>query len=211
MNAGTAVNEFRGALANNAERYDAQLSETTMRRLGNYYEQLLAWNSRLHLVAPCSATEFATRHVLESLLLVPYLRRGARVGDLGSGAGLPIIPNLIARPDIHATLIESSPKKCVFLSEALNRTETAVQAAVVAARFENLPTPAVDLVTCRALDRFSQMLPAIIRWSPAKSTLLLFGGERLREQIESVGLSYSSVTVPESERRYLFVCRRGRS
>ena len=208
MNAVTAqVKEFRGAITTNAERYDVQLSEDALRRLCDYYELLLAWNSRLHLVAPCSATEFAMRHVLESLLLLPHLQPGARIADIGSGAGLPMIPNLIARQDIHATLIESSPKKSVFLREALRHTETATQGAVIAERFENLPTRAVDYVTCRALDRFTQMFPAMLSWSPPQSTLLLFGGDTLRRQIESVSLEYSSVTVPDSERRYLFICQ----
>lgn len=208
MDAVTAqVNEFRGALRTNAERYDVQLSEDALRRLCVYYEVLLAWNSRLHLVAPCSPTELARRHVLESLLLLPHLQPGARIADIGSGAGLPIIPNLIASPDLHATLIESSQKKCVFLREALRNTETAAQGAVIAERFESVPTPAVDYVTCRALDRFTQMFPSLVRWCPPNSTLLLFGGEALRKQIESAGLRYSSVTVPDSERRYLFVCQ----
>jgi 16S rRNA (guanine527-N7)-methyltransferase len=208
MNAATAqVNEFRGALRTNAERYDVQLSEDALRRLCDYYELLLAWNSRLHLVGPCPPTEFATRHVLESLLLLPHLQPGACIADIGSGAGLPIIPNLIARPDIHAALIESSQKKCVFLREALRNTETAAQGVVIAERFENLPCPAVDYVTCRALDRFTQMFPTILTWSTPRSTLLLFGGEALRRQIERVSLKYSSVTVPDSERRYLFACQ----
>lgn len=209
MNTATAqVNEFRNALRTNAEAYAVQLDQDALHRLRRYYEILLAWNARLHLVAPCSPSEFATRHVLESLLLLPYLRPNARIADVGSGAGLPVIPNLIARPDIQATLIESSKKKAVFLHEALRDTETAVQGKVVAERFENLPTPEADYVTCRALDRFTQMLPLMIRWCPPDSTLLLFGGDQLRKQIDSVGLECSVIGVPGSERRYLCVCQR---
>jgi len=201
------INEFRVAMGRNAARYDLQLSDDAIRRLCVYYELLLAWNARLHLVAPCSPAEFATRHVRESLLLLPQLQLKARVVDIGSGAGLPIIPNLIARPDIQATLIEASAKKCVFLREALRNCEITPQATVIAERFENGAAPAVEYVTCRALDRFAQMLPSLVRWSPKQSTLLLFGGESLREQIERVGLEVSIVDVPDSERRYLFVCK----
>src|ERR1700682_1027833 len=118
MNAVTAqVNEFRGALRKDAERYEVQLIDDTLRRLCDYYELLLAWNSPLHLVAPCSPSEFATRQVWEWLSLLPYLPPDSRIADIGSGAGLPIIPSLIARPDIQATLIEASKKKTVFLRE----------------------------------------------------------------------------------------------
>jgi 16S rRNA (guanine527-N7)-methyltransferase len=116
MNEATAqVNEFRGAILRNAPRHGIHPNEDQLRRLCSYYELLLAWNARLHLVAPCSPSEFATRHVLESLLLLPHLRPNARLADVGSGAGLPIIPTLIARPDVHAILIEASKKKAVFL------------------------------------------------------------------------------------------------
>ena len=203
----TQLNEFLRALRTSEERFDVRLSEDALRRLCDYYELLLAWNSRLHLVAPCSPSEFASRHVLESLMLLPYLRTGARLADIGSGAGLPVIPNLIVRPDIQATLIEASKKKAVFLREALRKTETAAQAAVAAERFENFPVPEVDYVTCRALDRFTEMFSSLVHWSPPESTLLLLGGNTLREKIESAGLEYSVVSVPQSERRFLFACQ----
>lgn len=201
------VKEFRSALIRNAERYELRLSEDVLRRLCEYYEVLLAWNARLHLVAPCSPSEFATRHVLESFLLLAQLAANARIADIGSGAGLPIIPNLIARSDVSVELIEASKKKAVFLREALRQTQTAAQASVVADRFESLPTPSVDYVTCRALDRFTQMFPSLVQWSPPQSTLLLFGGDTLRKQIENVDLEFSTVNIPDSERRYLFICQ----
>lgn len=208
MNAVTAqVSEFQSALNIRAKGFDVQLNEAALRRLSAYYELLLGWNAQLHLVAPCSPAEFAVRHVLESLLLLPHLATNATVTDVGSGAGLPIIPALIVRPDVHATLVEASKKKAVFLREALRVTETSAEAVVLAERFENVPAPGADYLTCRALDRFTEIFPLLIRWSPPDSTLLLFGGDRLREQIEVADLKYSAVPVPDSERRFLFVCR----
>ena len=88
-------------------------------RLGVYYEILQKWNPRLHLVSSCSPEEFAVRHVLESLWILRYLPDGSRIIDIGSGGGLPIVPCLITRDDLTATLIESSQRKSVFLREAL--------------------------------------------------------------------------------------------
>jgi 16S rRNA (guanine527-N7)-methyltransferase len=185
--------------------------ETTsdaIERLADYYELLRAWNSRLHLVAPCSPREFARRHILESLLLLPHLPRAAKVADIGSGAGLPIIPCLIARADITATLIESSKKKAVFLREALNHTQTSGSATVIARRFEEIESPNVEFVTCRALERFTDQLPTMIEWAPPASTLLLFGGAAARQEIERAGLLITEIKIPNSERRFLFVARR---
>ena len=200
------LNEFRFELEKKAERYDIKLAETDIARLCAYYQLVLEWNPRTHLVAPCSPSEFATRHVLESLLLLPQLSRDARIADVGSGAGLPIIPVLIVRPDVGATLIESSKRKSVFLREALRTTETS-RATVIAERFENIPRPEVNCVTSRALDRFTELLPKLIQWAQTGSTLLLFGGEALRKKIAQAGLEYGSIHLPDSDRRFLFVIK----
>src|ERR1044071_9466746 len=114
----SVMNRFEQSLVSNMGSFNLDLSAETITRLGEYYSLLTRWNDRLHLVAPCAPEEFAVRHVLESLMLLRYLPENAAVVDVGSGGGLPIIPCLIARPDLEATLIESAQTKAVFLREA---------------------------------------------------------------------------------------------
>ncbi|PYS78245.1 MAG: hypothetical protein DMF66_07095, partial [Acidobacteria bacterium] len=149
--------------------------------------------------------EFAVRHVLESLLALPFIGEGATVVDVGSGAGLPVIPCLVVRPDVKAVLVESSQKKAVFLREALSRLGRREAARVVAERFEKLEPTRADVLTCRALERFKEVLPQMLAWASRVPTLLLFGGEALRKSLELTGLMFEAVHVPESERRFLFV------
>ncbi len=202
------ADEFDKALAHHAPSFGVEVSEEERVRLREYFSLVMAWNPRLHLVAPCPPEEFATRHILESMLALPFLHEGAGVLDVGSGAGLPIIPCLIARADISATLYESSAKKTVFLSEALRRLGLHERAMVVAGRFEQTDPPEADALTCRALERFKEMLPEIFRWAGGVRTLLLFGGDSIREEVERLSLPFSAVRVPETERRFLFVVRR---
>jgi 16S rRNA (guanine(527)-N(7))-methyltransferase RsmG len=199
------TDEFTSSLEEYAAQNDFALPETAIKRLRSYYRLLNSWNSRLHLVAPCSPAEFASRHVLESLFALPHLRENAVVADVGSGAGLPIIPCLIVRPDLSAQLIESSPKKAVFLREALQHLGIAGVNRVNNARFETTPSPAVGFVTCRGLNRFAEMFPKLETWSPQSSTLLLFGGPALRAVIEKSRRWFDSLLIPGSERRFLFV------
>jgi 16S rRNA (guanine527-N7)-methyltransferase len=204
----SAVDEFKKALETHAPRYQVKIATEAIARLGQYYELLSAWNPLLHLVAPCSPWEFASRHILESLLVLPFLPAGATVADIGSGAGLPIIPCLIARKDIHGLIIEASKKKAVFLREALNLTETTKSATVLPERFENVTPTKTGFVTCRALERFTETLPRLIEWSPPGCTLLLFGGEKLQAAINDAGLSFSEIRIPHSQRRFLFAVKR---
>jgi 16S rRNA (guanine527-N7)-methyltransferase len=201
----TPTETFSQTLWDKAAEFGIQLGADEVTRLGNYYELLLKWNDRLHLVAPCSPEEFATRHVLESLLLLPHLPETASVVDVGSGAGLPIIPCLIMRADLRATLIESSPRKAVFLREALRDMNSREPAALTVARFEQTDAPEAAFVTCRALDRFQEFLPALIEWAPPTSILLLFAGEELRKQIEILLPKAKAARIPRSDRRYLMV------
>lgn len=185
---------FARALSANESAYDVELSAAAMAKLEKFYSVLIHWNERLHLVAPCSPEEFATRHVLESLLLVKHLPANTKIADIGSGGGLPIIPCLIARPDLDATLIESSKKKAVFLREALKTVGRA--ATIIPRRFEEIKAPDVSFVTSRALDQFIRQIPVLLEWAPKGSTLLLFGGENLLEG--------ERFLIPGSEKRYLF-------
>lgn len=203
----TQIERLRKALRERAGDFAVQLRDDDIDRLSSYYELILKWNPRLHLVAPCSPEEFAVRHILESLILLPYLSHGARVTDVGSGAGLPIIPCLIMRADLQATLIESSQRKVVFLREALRPIRGLESPRLIAARFEDVPAPATDFVTCRAIDRFQRLLPALINWAPQSSTLLLFAGDALRNQIVQLIPSAAAERVPNSARRFLIVAK----
>ncbi|HZG52247.1 MAG TPA: 16S rRNA (guanine(527)-N(7))-methyltransferase RsmG [Pyrinomonadaceae bacterium] len=204
------LQEFAETLERRAPRYGVELGEPARARLRDYYEHLLKWNARLHLVAPCAPAEFAARHVLESLTACAYMPEGARVCDVGSGGGLPIIPCLIARSDLSATLVEASTKKTVFLREALSRLELQERARVVAERFERTPAPEADALTCRALERFTEMYARLVEWSPPASRLLLFGGNALGELAERDARvrSVAAMKMPDSEQRFLFVLER---
>jgi 16S rRNA (guanine527-N7)-methyltransferase len=200
--------EFAHELAVQAPRYDVQLAPTVLARLTAYFQLTDSWNARLHLVAPTTPAKFATRHVLESLVALRFISEHAHVVDVGSGAGLPVIPCLVVRTDLRATLIEAATKKTIFLREALSRLELRERAQVRAGRFEQMRAPGADFVTCRALERFTKMLPRLVGWSPPASTLLLFGGPTLREKIEQLALAYDAVPMPETEQRFLFRIKR---
>jgi len=205
----TLLAQFTFTLEHNAQDFGVELTAPAIDRLQSYYELILKWNDRLHLVGPCSPEEFATRHVLESLLLPPHLPPNAAVADIGAGAGLPIVPCLIARPDIRATLVESSQKKAVFLREALRTISAPETVQVAAVRFEEIAAPAVEFITSRALDRFTEMLPRLVDWAPPKSTFLIYGGEVLSEKLHSLLRESQAERIPRSDRRFLIVARKG--
>ncbi|HKO36564.1 MAG TPA: RsmG family class I SAM-dependent methyltransferase [Pyrinomonadaceae bacterium] len=199
----TEVEQFRRALMLNSAQFGVEFQSEHIERLIAYYELLLKWNPKLHLVAPCAPEEFAVRHILESLTLLTHLPANARVADVGTGAGLPILPCLLMRDDLHGILIESSQRKAAFLKEALRAVKPRDRTQLIVARFEDVPCPDVAFITCRALDKFSELLPELIDWAPLKTTYLFFAGESLLEQIRDLLPVGSIERIPGSEQRFL--------
>jgi 16S rRNA (guanine(527)-N(7))-methyltransferase RsmG len=203
-----AADEFARALELHAPGYEVRLSAETLARLTDYYRLLSTWNARLHLVAPCAPAEFATRHVLESLVALRFIPEGAHFADVGTGGGLPAIPCLVARASLRATLIEASAKKAIFLREAIRQLGLRERAEVRAERFEQIPAPPAEFVTCRALERFTEMLPRLVAWAAQPRTFLLFGGPAVQAKIKELGLSYAAEQMSGASQRFLFIIRR---
>ncbi len=199
----TELEQFRRALVVNSAEFGVEFQSEHIERLISYYELLLKWNPKLHLVAPCSPEEFAVRHILESLTLLRHVPTNAHVADVGTGAGLPSIPCLLVRDDLHGVLIESSQRKAAFLKEAVRPIKSPDRTQLIVARFEDVPCPDVAFITCRALDKFSELLPKLIAWAPPEATYLFFAGESLLEQIRQLLPVRAVERIPHSEKRFL--------
>ncbi len=196
--------QFIRALESNEKDFGLSLSAEKIFNLTKYYELVQKHNDLLHLVAPSPPEIFAVRHVLESIFAEKFLPKNARFADIGTGAGLPAVPCLIARKDTHGFLIESKLKKASFLREVLTECKLENRAEILNRQFEELELPDVDFVTCRALDKFAEKLPRILKWSKSCG-LLFFGGDNLGENLEKLGAKFERKLIPQSEQRFLFV------
>ena len=196
--------EFQRSINANQSSFGLDLSDLQISSLSRYFDLVQQHNAVLHLVGPCTPEEFATRHVLESLTLLEYLPLGAKLVDVGAGAGLPSIPCLIVREDLRAVLIESKEKKAKFLAEAVATLGLKTRANIVNRQFEESDPSSARFVTCRALDKFTEKLPRIVKWSKGRK-LLFFGGPTLRDEMKKLGLSFGEKLLPFSTQRYLFV------
>ncbi|HEY0426904.1 MAG TPA: 16S rRNA (guanine(527)-N(7))-methyltransferase RsmG [Pyrinomonadaceae bacterium] len=196
--------EFIEAVEKHQAAFGLKLADEKILALADYYELIQKHNALLHLVAPSTAEEFATRHVLESLTILEFLPRKAKFADVGTGAGLPSIPCLLAREDLRGFLIESKLKKANFLREVLAKCELKRRAEILNRQFEELGKPDASYVLCRALDKFTQKLPRLLKWS-ADCTLLFFGGNALRDELRKNGVRFTEKLMPLSEQRFLFV------
>jgi|SRR5690606_6874331 16S rRNA (guanine527-N7)-methyltransferase len=134
------------------------------------------------LIGPLELPRLWSRHVVNSALVAPLLRSG-RVGDVGSGAGLPGLVLAIARPDVDLVLIEPMERRVDWLTEeadalGLDNVE------VVRARAEEaqLGEP-LDQVTARAVSALSKLLPLTAPLLRPGGEFIVMKGARVDEEI----------------------------
>jgi len=199
-------NEFVQAIKTHQSAFGIVLSDESIERLADYYALVMEHNPLLHLVGPCSPEELAIRHILESLTLLEYLPTGAKFADVGTGAGLPSIPCLLVREDLKALLIESKEKKALFLQNALAELKLSDRAEVINRQFEEADPSGCQFVTCRALDKFTEKLPGLLKWSKPRG-MLLFGGDNLKTVLERQKVIFFQKLMPLSKQRFLFATK----
>jgi len=203
----TMREEFIQAIKTHQVAFSVDLSDPAVERLADYYDRIMVHNPLLHLVGPCSAEEFAIRHILESIKLLEHLPQGAKFADVAAGAGLPSIPCLLVRDDLYSILIESKEKKAKFLEETIKNLGLNNKVEIVTSQFEEADPSDCGFVTCRALDKFTQKLPRLIKWT-GKRRSLLFGGPTLGEALQRCGVRFSAELMPMSRQRFLYVSDR---
>ncbi len=126
-----------------------------------FYNQLLAYNQKVNLTRITEPSDFLYRHLLDSLVISPFIPEGTTVADVGSGAGFPALPLALTRPDLHITAIESIGKKCAFIEQIQQHFKLNV--TVLHARSEDLShqpqyREQFDGVTARAVAALPTLL-----------------------------------------------------
>jgi len=214
-------------------------SDDLYQDISTYIDILLRWNARINLTAVRNPEEIVTRHFGESLFAASRLfprvypppsgyavvdfdcdpvndqrpkpkdRAAERAADVGAGAGFPGLPMKLWAPNIALTLIESNHKKATFLREvarALTLTDINIQNI----RAEALPPVTFDVVTLRAVERLTDVLPTAARLvAPSGRLALLIASA----QLEAVHSTLPQLTwdppipIPESKSRLILVGR----
>ena len=157
------------------------VSRETMGRLARHLDLLRRWQTRINLVGAATLADPWRRHMLDSAQLAPLIPEGARVADLGSGAGFPGLVLAILRGGPVA-LIESDARKAAFLREAVR--ETGASAEVHNARAENLDLTA-DAVVARACAPLDRLLGLALPLLAPGGVCLFLKGARVEEEVET--------------------------
>lgn len=154
-------------------------------RLLAYLDLLDRWNRAYNLTAVRDPLERVSRHLLDSLSVLPWVGKG-RLLDAGAGAGLPGIPLAIARPALSVTLVDSAGKKVRFMNHV--RRELGLEnIQPLHARVESLePEVSFDAVISRAFSSLASFAAAVRRLCDGHTRLLAMKGRYPGDEIEAL-------------------------
>lgn len=137
------------------------------------------------LIGPREAERLWERHLLNSAVVGELVPEGARVLDVGSGAGLPGIPLALARPDLTVVLLEPMARRVVWLQEVLE--ELGLALPVYRGRAED---PRIreelggyDVVTARAVAPLGRLAGWCLPLVVPGGRLLAIKGEQAEEEV----------------------------
>jgi 16S rRNA (guanine527-N7)-methyltransferase len=151
----------------------------------SYTAELARRGEELGLIGPLELPRLWTRHILNSALLAPLLEANVRVGDVGSGAGLPGLVLAIARPDVSLVLIEPMERRIEWLQAEVARLGL-TNVTVLRGRAEDVADQVVlDQVTARAVSALSKLIPLTVPLVRSGGQLILMKGARVEAEVDA--------------------------
>ncbi|MBO5410541.1 MAG: 16S rRNA (guanine(527)-N(7))-methyltransferase RsmG [Clostridia bacterium] len=110
-------------LVSNAKELGVELSDEAVGRFDMLAQLLIEQNKVMNLTAITEPDEVVIKHFIDSISLFSAVNpeKGAKILDLGTGAGFPGIPLLITRPDINLTMVDSTAKKLAYVASAVEK------------------------------------------------------------------------------------------
>ena len=177
----TVEKVLRGGL----ERLALPLPDGAASALLAYVELLARWNRTYNLTAVRNPVEMVTRHVLDSLAVMPWMQAG-RLMDAGAGAGLPGIPLAIANPSLEVTPVDSAGKKIRFMNHVKRQLELA-NVHPLHARVEQLePAEPFEAVISRAFTSLESFATSVRHVVGRNGRLLAMKGHFPEDEIDGL-------------------------
>jgi 16S rRNA (guanine527-N7)-methyltransferase len=202
-------------LLSGAEQLGITLSPLQQEQLLAYLALLIKWNKAYNLTAVRNPDEMVSRHLLDSLSVVPYVaERGNRWLDVGSGGGMPGVPLAIMFPERHFTVLDSNGKKTRFLTQVKLELKLA-NLEVIHSRVESFrPEQPFDGITSRAFSSLEDFAEWTRHLGSSQSEWLAMKGIHPEDELQALPADFRLQTcevlkVPGCQgQRHLLILRR---
>ncbi len=180
--------DIRTELIAKAKELEIKVNGAQAEKFQRYLELLLEWNENINLTAITDPHEAVIKHFVDSLTFIKtvQIKGGAKLIDVGTGAGFPGIPIKIMRPDVELTLLDGLNKRLLFLKEVAK--ELNFEANFVHKRAEEAGKmkemrEKYDIATARAVARMSTLCEYCIPLIKMKGQFVAMKGPGLEDEL----------------------------
>lgn len=176
-------------VAQEAQSIQLSLSTHEINSFEQYAVELKKWNNKVNLTAIIKDKEIAIKHFVDSLSLAPFLTASDRLLDIGSGAGLPVIPLKIIRPEIQMVSVDAVAKKIHFQRHII-RLLNLQNIEAVHARIEDLHKThlhSFSVITSRAFTRLDRFVSLAAPLLAEGGVLIAMKGDQAEDEITASG------------------------
>ena len=180
------------------QEFGLLLDNTAKTRLNTYGNMLVAWNEKMNLTAITEPEEVLYKHFYDCLLFFKNVevKKGAKVIDVGTGAGFPGMVLKIARPDIELTLMDGLNKRLTFLNAVL--AELNLDAKTVHMRAEDGGKNSdyrekYDIACARAVANLPVLCEYCIPFVKVGGQFVAMKGSAANEELDSATNAYKTL------------------
>ncbi len=166
-----------------------RLTENQLAQFENFYRAVIEWNAKINLTAITDETEFAVKHVIDSLTVWDENRFAGvkKVVDVGTGAGFPGVPLKIFKPEIEIVLLDSLGKRVDFLKSVVGDLKLS-GVECIHGRAEDLAhdknfRERFDLATARAVARLNVLAEYCLPFVKVGGIFAAMKGKIFNEEI----------------------------
>jgi len=167
---------------------NTEINEEKAQRLFTLCAFLIERNEYLNLTAITDIDGVITKHIIDCIASVPYIKQGARLIDIGCGGGFPTLPLAIMRDDLKITALDSTAKKLDFVSVCANlcgvsNVETLNMRAEDASALPEYREQ-YDIAISRAVARLNILSELCIPFVKVGGIFLAMKGNQAKEEFE---------------------------
>ena len=180
---------FNDFSANAAKEYQLPISPEQIEAYHQYYQLLIEWNEKINLTAITEPNAVAVKHIIDSLSCYDpkIFHPGAKLIDVGTGAGFPGLPLKIWQKDLNVTLLDSLQKRVNFLTTVveqlgLENVEVIHSRAEEGAK-QGLYRERYDIAVSRAVARLSVLSELCMPFVKVGGYFVALKGAQYQEEI----------------------------
>ena len=198
-------------------------SDEVILKLDRFAELLLERNQSVNLTAIQEPDAVLVKHLLDSLFIFKYVSfpEGAKVIDVGCGAGFPSMPMLIARNDLKMHFLDSTQKKLCFIEDTLATLQ--LNGTVIHTRAEeyakkNVSRETFDFAVARAVANLSSLSELTLPLVTPGGYFIAMKGKEGEEELEQAKAAINilggktqalhTFTLPDGSSRTMIVVKK---